>query len=113
MAKNAIPDWALRHKTKGTSVHCIRGKYYLYKISSKWDSKKGRAVKKTDGYLGRITEGGFISPKIKSIVSDLKNVTIKSSPPPNRSKLRRMLAPTGARGARQGLLCATLEFMQT
>ena len=38
---------------------------------------------------------------------------IKSSPPPNRSKLRRMLAPTGARGARQGLLCATLEFMQT
>ncbi len=77
MAKNVIPDWALKHKTKGTSIHCIRGKYYLYKISSKWDSKKGRAVKKTDSYLGRITEEGFISPKLKSAISDLKNVTIK------------------------------------
>lgn len=77
MAKTTIPDWVLKHKKEGSAIHCIRGKYYLYKISSKWDSKKGRAVKKTESYLGRITEEGFMPPKIKTVVSDLKNVNIK------------------------------------
>ena len=77
MAKNVFPDWARKHKKKGTAIHFIRGNYYLYKISSKWDSKKGRAVKITDKYLGKITEEGLIAPKNKVTIPELRNVTVK------------------------------------
>jgi transposase len=54
------PDWVLKHKKPGTEIRVIKGHYYLYAISSKWDSNKKRAVKKTIGILGKITEAGFI-----------------------------------------------------
>ena len=62
MAK--IPQWALKHKRKGTEIRHINGHYYLYKITSRWDKTKKRPVKVTLGLLGKITEQGFIeSPK--------------------------------------------------
>jgi hypothetical protein len=64
----SIPEWALKFKEKGTQIHFLKGKYYLYKVSSKWDSTKKRAVKTTDEYLGRITENGLIKPKTKQMV---------------------------------------------
>ena len=36
------PDWALKFKTKNTELRLIRGKYYLYNITSKWDPVKKR-----------------------------------------------------------------------
>jgi len=60
------PDWVLKHKIKGTNISQIKGKYYLYAVSSKWDKEKGRAQKITNEYLGRITEEGLILPKSKS-----------------------------------------------
>ena len=59
------PDWVLKHKTKGTNISRIKGKYYLYAVSSKWNKEKGRAQKITTEYLGRITEEGLIAPKSK------------------------------------------------
>ncbi|HVB02637.1 MAG TPA: transposase [Chitinophagaceae bacterium] len=54
------PSWVLKHKRPGTEVRNIKGHYYLYSISSKWDSDKKRPVKKTLGILGKITEKGFV-----------------------------------------------------
>jgi len=61
--KSSYPEWVTKHKRKGAGVYCIRGKYYLYEISSTWDKDKGRARKITGKYLGRITEQGFVGPK--------------------------------------------------
>ena len=70
----SYPDWVEGHRAKGTNISCIGGKYYLYAVSSKWNKDKGRAQKKTDGYLGRITPEGFVpkgtrTPKPASIVT--------------------------------------------
>lgn len=55
------PDWATKHKKKGTELRLINGRYYLYEVSSKWDPQKKRAKKITGKLLGRITEDkGFI-----------------------------------------------------
>ena len=57
------PEWVMKHKTKGTNISCINGRYYLYEVSSVWNKEKGRAQKVTNKYLGRITEDGFIPSK--------------------------------------------------
>jgi len=68
----AHPDWVLKHKQKNTEIRNIRGRYYLYKITSKWDPSKKRTKKVTLGMLGVITEqDGFIP----------KGVTKKGRPP--------------------------------
>lgn len=59
MAKH--PDWATKHRSKGTELRFINGKYYLYEVSSKWNAVKKRSQKITGKLLGRITEkDGFI-----------------------------------------------------
>jgi transposase len=75
-ARIAYPDWVEKHRTKGTNISCIGGKYYLYSVSSKWNKEKGRAQKKTDGYLGRITPEGFIPKGVRS-PKPLTAVTVK------------------------------------
>ena len=70
------PDWVTKHKQKGTNISCIRGRYYLYEVSSVWDKEKGRAKKITNKYLGRITEEeGFVPAKEKT---DYKQLYEKS-----------------------------------
>jgi len=55
------PNWATKHKRKGTELRLINGRYYLYEVSSKWNPKKKRAQKISGKILGRITkENGFI-----------------------------------------------------
>ena len=55
------PKWATKHKRKGAELRLINGRYYLYEVSSKWDSEKKRAKKITGKILGRITrESGFV-----------------------------------------------------
>jgi len=77
MAKRVTyPDWVEKHRQKGTNISCINGKYYLYAVSSKWNKEKGRAQKKTDKYLGRITEDGFI-PKAVRDLSEKSVATVK------------------------------------
>jgi len=61
MKTTSHPAWALAHKRKGTELRFIRGKYYLYEVSSKWCPEKKRSVKITGKFLGRITEAeGFV-----------------------------------------------------
>lgn len=61
----AYPEWVEKQRKPGTNVHCIRGKYYLYEVSSVYDKEKKRARAITGKYLGRITEDGLIPPRAK------------------------------------------------
>lgn len=71
----AYPEWVEKYRQKGTNISCIRGKYYLYACSSKYDPVKKRAKKITGEYLGRITEDGLIPPKRKK--DRIDSVTVK------------------------------------
>src|SRR3990167_3396538 len=50
------PEWALKFKTKNTELRCIKGRYYLYNITSKWDPLKKRPQKITGKQVGTISE---------------------------------------------------------
>lgn len=55
------PQWATKHRRKGTELRLLGGKYYLYEVSSKWNAEKKRSQKISGKLLGRITkEDGFI-----------------------------------------------------
>lgn len=60
----AIPDSIKRFKPTGfgaVEIRHISGKYYVYKIGSRWDAAKGISKKVTGKCLGKITEAdGFI-----------------------------------------------------
>lgn len=59
-----FPEWAIQHKQKGTELRCIKNKYYLYEVYSKYNHQKRRPQKITGLLLGRITEAdGFIPSK--------------------------------------------------
>lgn len=57
------PEWALKHRVKGTELRLINGKYYLYQITSRWDKEKKVTKKITLGMIGRITEKEGLIPK--------------------------------------------------
>ena len=75
------PQWALKHKRKGTELRFINGTYYLYRITSKWDPEIKRSKKITLGLLGKITEkDGFIESekhKLKIKQSNFDNICVK------------------------------------
>jgi predicted transposase YbfD/YdcC len=50
------PDWVLKHKIPNSEIRCIRGKYYLYSITSVWCPEKRRTKKKTLKQLGVIDQ---------------------------------------------------------
>lgn len=72
-----LPEWILKYKKQGAAIHNINGKYYLYKISSKWDSKLGRSKKITGDYLGKLTPECLIPPKRSSANADFTKITVK------------------------------------
>jgi len=56
----AIPQWAKDQRPKGTEIKEINGKFYLSKVSSKWDPKLKRARKISGEYLGVLTPEGLV-----------------------------------------------------
>ncbi len=80
----AHPDWALKHKTKNTELRNIRGKYYLYAITSKRMKEKKWPQKITLGQVGVITEEEGLIPtgkKRKGPVPYGKSVYKEGMPP--------------------------------
>jgi len=57
--KSVHPEWALKHRQKGTELRLINGTYYLYQVTSKWNPDKKRSQKITGKLLGKITSEGF------------------------------------------------------
>jgi transposase len=70
------PQWVTQHKKKGTNISCINGRYYLYAVASVWNKEKGRAQMVNKGYLGRITEEGFI-PKHEKKPAPETRISVK------------------------------------
>jgi Transposase DDE domain len=72
------PKWAIKHKRKGTELRLIRGTYYLYEVTSRWNPEKKRAQKITGRLLGKITPEGFIqSPKYALSQRPVQSVVVK------------------------------------
>ena len=74
------PDWVIKHKIPNSEIRCIRGKYYLYSITSVWCPEKGRTKKKTlkqigtiDQELGLIPTGMSRKGKVPKGASKLKH----------------------------------------
>jgi len=61
----SYPDWVIKHKKKGTYINRKNGRYYLYAAHSERVPGTNRVRRISDGYLGRITEEGFIPAKRK------------------------------------------------
>ena len=74
MSKINHPEWALKHKRKGTELRFIKGHYYLYEISSKWNPEKKRSQKITGKILGKITPEGFVESKKQRLQKNFENI---------------------------------------
>lgn len=57
-----FPSWALQHRKPGTELRQIKGHYYLYSISSRWDKDTKKTKKTTGPIIGRISPGGELIP---------------------------------------------------
>src|SRR5450756_843411 len=55
-----VPQWAKDQRQKGTEIKAIGGKYYLCKVSSRWDPQLKRARKISGEYLGVLTPEGLV-----------------------------------------------------
>ena len=70
-----IPEEIKKHKPKCTEIRNINGTFYVYKITSVWDSEKKKAKKKTLNCVGKITEkDGFIPSKS---ITEVNKVIVK------------------------------------
>jgi transposase len=74
------PGWALKHKKAGTELRCIKGRYYLYEVSSKWNKEKKRAQKVTGRIIGSITEekGLVLSKSSNRAAVSVKDLSVKT-----------------------------------
>jgi len=79
-----IPSTILSKKPKefgALEIRCIRGFYYVYRVTSKWDSTKGRSKKITGESIGKITEAdGFIPNATGMKLMRKLNLAPKSAP---------------------------------
>ena len=73
----AYPDWVLKQKRKGTLIMRRDDRYYLYRVSSRWNKEKRRSQLITEEYLGRITPDGLIEPKAKRIMHRFDQIAVK------------------------------------
>lgn len=81
MSSSPHPQWATKFRSPGTELRCIKGKYYLYAVSSKYDPVKKRAKKITGPLLGSITESGGFKKSVKKSLSE------KASQPVNPTRI--------------------------
>ncbi len=61
------PDWAVAHRKPGTELRKIKGHYYLYEVSSKWDKFSKRTKKITGKIIGKITPEGELIPSRRRV----------------------------------------------
>ena len=67
--KSPHPRWATDQRKPGTELRLIRGRYYLYAVSSRYDPTLKRAKKITGKILGTITEeDGFVESEKRKLV---------------------------------------------
>lgn len=72
-----FPECVRKQRAKGTEIREQRCSFYLYKITSIRDRKKGKARKITERYLGKITPDGLVKPKLERVLDEREDVTVK------------------------------------
>ena len=60
-----IPPEIARHRKPGTQIKCIRGHYYLAKVTSRWDPVAKKVRKVFVEHLGTVTEEGVVPRRSK------------------------------------------------
>lgn len=75
----AHPDWVIKHKIPNSEIRCIRGRYYLYSITSVWCPEKKRTKKKTLKQIGVIDQEFGLIPT---------GMSRKGKVPPGASKIK-------------------------
>ena len=67
--KSPHPKWATDQRKPGTELRLIRGRYYLYAVSARYDPILKRAKKVSGKLLGTITkEDGFVESEKRRLV---------------------------------------------
>ena len=77
----SLPEWVAKHREPKTEIKCIKGIYYKYSVSYKYNPLKKRTDKISGILLGKITENGFV-PSDKNSLRDTSlnaNISIKSA----------------------------------
>lgn len=65
------PEWVYAHQPEKSAIHFIKGIYYVYGVSSKWDPEKHKTKKITGALLGKVTPEGFIPSEKKILKEEL------------------------------------------
>jgi transposase len=66
LTNSSPPQWAVQHRTAGTELKKIKGKYYLYKVSSVYDRQLKKTRKVSLDIIGSISEEHGLVPSHKA-----------------------------------------------
>ncbi len=72
-----LPGAIVKYREKCTMIKKIGGNYYLYKVRSVWDPKRGRARMITERYLGKVTADGLVKPRHERTIEAMGDITVK------------------------------------
>ena len=82
--ESIYPDWVNQFRKPGTEIRNLKGKYYVYEVTSFYDKEKKKPKKKTGRYLGTITENegfkeaAFVKlPKSSASLVNLNRISTK------------------------------------
>ncbi len=67
-----IPPEIARHRKPGTQIKHIRGKYYLQRVTSRWDKESRKVRKVILEHLGMVTPEGVIPKKVRRVAADFR-----------------------------------------
>ena len=62
-----IPPEIARHRQPGTQIKRIRGKYYLQRVTSRWDKDTRKVRKVVLEHIGMVTPEGVVPKKVRRV----------------------------------------------
>jgi len=74
--KSPHPSWATKHRTPGTELRLLDGRYYLYGYKTEYDKERKKPKKVSLGILGRITQKDGLVPSGKRKLETTLNQTV-------------------------------------
>ena len=67
-----IPAEIARHRKPGTQIKRIRGKYYLQRVTSRWDKAAKKVRKVVLEHIGMVTPEGVVPKRTRRVPADAK-----------------------------------------
>ena len=64
---STIPSEIARHRLPGTQIKRIRGKYYIQRVTSRWDKSAHKVRKVVLEHIGMVTPDGIIPKKVRRV----------------------------------------------